>query len=299
VLVLIDGQAVCATGDQETAQELWSGTKSIAALLAAIAVDDGLLTLDELASNTLIEWANDPLRKQIRIADLLKMTSGIPSQVGMPPAYAQSLEIPLRGAPGEQFLYGPAPYQVFGEVLRRKLAQLPMPTTIEAYANSRLFGPLDITDYRWRSGRDGNPLMPQGIAMRADDLAKIGLLIAAEGRHNGADIIQRDTLRALFVGSDANGAYGVGWWLPQTTISRDRITATFDLARNNETVPTDLVAAAGAGGQRLYIVPSRHLVVVRQASLDLSSLRGDQTGAVERPVGWSDTAFMSLILDEN
>jgi hypothetical protein len=58
-----------------------------------------------------------------------------------------------------------------------------------------------------------------------------------------------------------------------------------DLADAGAAIPRDLVMAAGAGDQRLYVIASRKLVVVRQARLDLRA-----------PGRWSDAAFAELAL---
>src|SRR3546814_4142768 len=50
LLVLEDGKIRCRSADTSTPQELWSGTKSLVGLMAAAAVQDGLLTLDERAA---------------------------------------------------------------------------------------------------------------------------------------------------------------------------------------------------------------------------------------------------------
>jgi hypothetical protein len=47
--------------------------------------------------------------------------------------------------------------------------------------------------------------------------------------------------------------------------------------------------AAGAGDQRLYLIPDRDLVVVRQADGILARLAGGGTD-------WSDAAFLRLVL---
>jgi CubicO group peptidase (beta-lactamase class C family) len=299
LLVVAEGKPVCAAHQDNTPQELWSGTKSIITLLAAMAVDDGLLALDEPASDTISEWRSDPAKAGITIRQLLKMTSGIPSQVGMPPGFAESLAVVPSHSVGERFLYGPAPYQVFGELLRRKLSVGSTPETIRSYANRRLFVPLEITDLVWRNGRDGNPLMPQGISLTAHDWAKIGALVEGGGCVGGKCYLSSETLNELFKGSAANPAYGVGWWLPRSTSSGDAITATFDLAENSAAVPTDLVASAGAGGQRLYVIPSRNLVIVRQASLDVTSLRSGRAASEDERKRWSDAAFLALLLGED
>ena len=79
VLVLEDGKPVCekyATGDATTANELWSGTKSFVGIMAAAAVQDGLLTLDERAADTITEWKDDPRKSTITLRQLLTHTSG-------------------------------------------------------------------------------------------------------------------------------------------------------------------------------------------------------------------------------
>lgn len=296
LLVIAGGAPVCSARQDDTPQELWSGTKSIVTLLAAMAVDDGLLTLDEPVSDTIDEWRSDPVRATITIRQLLTMTSGIASQVGMPPGFTESLELDPSQPAGVRFQYGPAPYQIFGELLRRKLSDGSAPETIRSYADRRLFIPLGITDLVWRNGRDGHPLMPQGISLTAHDWAKIGILVEAGGSVGGTRYLCRATLNELFKGSAANPAYGVGWWLPRSTGSGDAVTATFDLSRNSSAVPADLVASAGAGGQRLYVIPSRRLVIVRQASLDVASLSAERVGSAHAGMRWSDTEFLALLL---
>lgn len=104
---------------------LASGTKSFSGAMVAAAVEDGLLTLDENVVNTISEWKDDPRKSQVTIRHLLSLTSGIvPGSTREPsPSYARSVAI--AGAkfwPGQRFQYGPIPYQIFGELMRRKLA---------------------------------------------------------------------------------------------------------------------------------------------------------------------------------
>src|SRR3546814_18991623 len=88
--------------------------------MAAAAAQDGLLTLDERASETLTEWRGDPEREQITLRQLLSMTGGQASTVGRPQGYLDSVKAPLAAAPGGKFQYGPAPMHVVGEIMRRK-----------------------------------------------------------------------------------------------------------------------------------------------------------------------------------
>ena len=121
LLILEDGKVRCRSADIATPQELWSGTKSLVGLMAAAGAQDGLLTLDERASETLAEWRGDPKKEQITLRQLLSMTGGQASTVGRAQGYLDSVKAPLTAAPGSKFQYGPAPMQIFGEIMRRKL----------------------------------------------------------------------------------------------------------------------------------------------------------------------------------
>lgn len=289
VLVLKDGKPVCEGGDA-VAHELWSGTKSFVGIIAAAAVQDKLLTLDERVYATLSEWRDDPVRRETTIRQLLSMTDGQRSVIGQPPTYVDAIAVPTSSPPGTQFHYGPTPMQVFGEVIRRKLIARGQPGDPVAYLKRRVLDPAGITVAQWRAGPDGNPLMPQGAVMTAREWARFGEFVRAGGKVRGRSLVDSAAFRALFRGSTANPAYGLTWWLPRPTTAKDPVTASNDLPAHAATLPADLVYAAGAGDQRLYVIPSRNLTIVRQARLDIRA-----TMAGERS-GWSDTAFLRTLL---
>lgn len=292
VLVLKDGRPVCASKDVATPRELWSGTKSLVGLMAAAAVQDGLLWLDERASDTIDEWRSDPQKARITLRQLLAMTSGQPSQIGRPQGFAESLDIALAAAPGTRFQYGPAPLQIFGEVMRRKLAAAGKDDNPGHYIESRLLVPLGVEIGQWRNGPDGYPLMPQGLVLGAREWAKIGEFVRAGGRHGGKRLVDETAFASLFRGSDANPAYGLTWWLPKATASNDPVTRSTDITDSAADLPADMVVAAGAGDQRLYVIPSQGLTIVRQAHLDMRALLAGEKGS------WSDTRFLRLLLSE-
>lgn len=293
LLVVKDGNPVCEDyreGDAGSAHELWSGTKSLVGLMAAAAVQDGLLTLDEAVAATIAEWQDDAAKRAITIRQLLSMTSGQGGTIGRPPGYADALSIPLASKPGERFQYSPTSLQVFGEVMRRKLAAKGMAGNPVAYFERRVLDPAGIRVAQWREGPDGNPLMPQGAVMTAREWAKVGELVRAGGKAGGRMLVDPGAFTALFEGSSANPAYGLTWWIARITPARDPVTASSDIPAAAAQLPKDLVFAAGAGDQRLYVIPSRGLVIVRQARLDLRALVAGE------PSGWSDVAFLDILL---
>ncbi|MEL6213553.1 MAG: serine hydrolase, partial [Pseudomonadota bacterium] len=106
----------------DTAVQLASGTKSFAGVIAAAAVKDGLLALDERVAETLTEWDGDLEKETITIRQLLALTSGVDTPApGDIPTYSEAIARPMKTAPGAAFAYGPVNFQIFGEVIRRKL----------------------------------------------------------------------------------------------------------------------------------------------------------------------------------
>ncbi|ODU78376.1 serine hydrolase domain-containing protein [Novosphingobium sp. SCN 63-17] len=290
LLVLENGEVRCRSKDVATPQELWSGTKSLLGLMAAAAVQDGLLALDEAASDTLAEWRSDPVKARITIRELLAMTGGQASTVGRPAGYLDSLKAPLTAAPGTKFQYGPAPMQIFGEIMRRKLAARSLDSDPRQYIERRILDPIGVKIGDWRSGPDGLPLMPQGLALSSQEWAKIGEFVRRGGVQEGKQLIDAAALAELFRGSAANPAYGLTWWLPQATAATDPVTRSTDIAAHAADLPADMVVAAGAGDQRLYVIPSLRLTIVRQARLNILGL------AAGKKSGWSDAHFLELLL---
>jgi len=290
VLVLHEGTTVCASNEISKPQELWSGTKSLVGLMAAAAAQDKLLTFDERASDTITEWQGDPQKSAITLRQLLGMTSGQPSAIGRPQGYADSLKAPLTAAPGTRFQYGPTPLQIFGEVMRRKLAAAGHDPDPHAYLERRLLAPLGVKVGEWRKGADGNPLMPQGLVLAASEWAKIGEFVRAGGKLDDKSLVDPEGFAELFEGSSVNPAYGLTWWLPRATPSKDSVTTATDITDPAANLPHDMVVAAGAGDQRLYVIPSLGLTIVRQARLDISAILAGERSQ------WSDAHFLKLLL---
>lgn len=298
VLVLVDGKPVCeaygpgAAPDQPL--ELASGTKGFNGLIAAAAVQDGLLSLDEPVSRTLPEWAADPLKAKATIRHLLSLTVGMSSTIGRPPSYEDAVGLPLNAEPGARFQYGPAPFQVFGEVMKRKLAAHGQAADPVAYLRRRVLAPIGLQNVEWRRDAAGDPLLPQGARLTAREWAQFGEFIRGGARVDGRQIVDPDTFRQLFVGSAANPAYGVTWWLPAAPRVPDPVSSTLDISRHPGLAPADLVIAAGAGDQRLYVVPSLRLTVVRQAPIALQ--RAGRSGPGPQAERWSDAEFLKSVL---
>jgi len=244
---------------------LASGTKSFVGVLAVMAVEDELLKLDEKVADTLTEWQGDARKSLVTIRQLLTLTSGLAGgEVGDVPSYKDAVRLAeAKFAPGEKFQYGPVPFQCFGELLRRKLE--PRKETIEGYLKRRLLDPIGLKPSFWRKDADSNPNLPSGVLLTAREWAKFGLFVLNKGAWDGKQLVPEKLLAECFQGSKAHPTYGLTFWL---NASDER--------------PRDLVMAAGAGKQKLYIVPSLKLLVVQFA---------------EAPRRFQEREFLRLVLD--
>ncbi len=158
--------------------------------------------------------------------------------------------------------------------------------TFEAYLDRRILNAIGVTvAWRFRC-RDGHPQVGGGAFMTARDWATFGEFVRQGGRWKDTQVIDGPLLAACFQGTEANPVYGLTWWLkkPVTASLRRKVPL---LARewadvaNADWLPADLVAACGAGKQRLYVIPSLKLVVVRQGTLS---------------PGFADIEFLSQLL---
>jgi hypothetical protein len=128
-----------------------------------------------------------------------------------------------------------------------------------------LTDPLGLSDTAWRKRPWVTPEMDAnelGLYSTARDLAKIGQLVLAAGKWDHKTIVSSAYAAAMISPTQTlNPAYGYLWWLNGTPLR-------FDPNDTGHKVlipaaPSDLYAAQGALGRKVYVVPSLSTVVVR------------------------------------
>jgi CubicO group peptidase (beta-lactamase class C family) len=262
-------------GNAWTARKIYSGTKAFWGLAALVAAQDGLLNLEERVAETIPSWRNDPRKSRITIRQLLDFSCGLepaPFLHNENPGDrdAIALRLPIVAEPGTAFIYGPSPLQVFHEVLKMKLhGEAP-----RRFLERRVLNRLGLGSQRYLLDRAGNPLLAAGFGLTARQWARLGQLVLA----GGAPVISSASLAQCWRGSSANPAFAFGWWNNRAAPGgRD---ADFEAmigptkwARQNwsgaclcRDAPPDLVACIGSGYQRLYVIPSMGLVLVRHGA---------------------------------
>lgn len=239
----------------DTPHRLASGTKSFSGILAARLVTRGLLRWDERVSDTITEWREDPRKSRITVRQLLGLVSGLePGANRQVPTYAEAIRARALAEPGTRFAYGSVPFQCFGELVRRKLTRAGDATSDPlAYLRREVLDPIGLKVGAWRRHRDGMPQLPSGAFLVAREWAKLGALLLAGGRHEGEVLLAPKALAVCLARGSVQPRYGATFWLADPKA---------------RTPWRDLSMAAGKGQQRLYVIPSRQLVIVHLAEAE-------------------------------
>jgi CubicO group peptidase (beta-lactamase class C family) len=249
--------------NSETLHDLRSVTKSIVCLLYGVALEQGKVPGPEenlLASfPEFPDLAADPTRSALRIEHVLTMTMGtewdeaLPytdpanSEIAMeaaPDRYRYILERPIVLEPGTRWTYNGGATALLGRLIAQGTGK-----SLPEFAHDSLFAPLGITAFEWARGRDGTPSAASGLRLRPRDLARIGQLVLQHGTWKEQAIVPSGWLAAALrerVEIDDSWHYGYQWYLGTL---RDQLPG------------EPWIGAFGNGGQQLWNIPGRDLVV--------------------------------------
>lgn len=278
--IILEEYSDTLTADSRTAS--FSMNKSITGLVAATLDAEGALSLDAPVSEVLEEWRNDD-RGNITLRQLLQHVTPI-EVVSMSKPDFRTLEIltgddietAALGIPlveGEiGFDYATINYQVAGAVIRRYTKNV-YDQTYPEYLSKKIWQPIGAGDAWISSGKDnGIPRFYAGMQASLRDWLKIGLLIKDNGMSGEQQIIPKAAIDTLIEPSAGNPLYGLGVWLNAPADgSREYGPSTSVAVPHKEPyLADDVIFFDGFGGQRVYVVPSADLVVVRTSQADFA-----------------------------
>jgi CubicO group peptidase (beta-lactamase class C family) len=267
--------------DPASPQPVYSVTKSVTGALVGIAQEDGLLDVDDRASDYIREWRGTP-SEDVTIRQLLANTSGrhwdyFTDYGGLDDADdADELAVGLGQdeAPGTTWVYNNAAIQALDVVLSEAVGG-----DVADFARERLFEPIGMRHSTLTHDRAGNTRLNVGLSSTCDDLARFGYLFLRGGNWDGEQVVPAAWV-AEATGRPSqrlNAAYGLLWWLNQRgAIVRGGGGAAIDAADpgaadDDQMVPGAPAAmfwAIGLGDQIVQVDPESETVVVRMASDD-------------------------------
>jgi CubicO group peptidase (beta-lactamase class C family) len=241
----------------------FSLTKSVVNALLGIMTQQGLTSPSLPAP--IPEWKaeNDP-RREIEVGHLMRMTSGLEldeTNTGFDPSSrmylrddtaAFAVKAPLIAEPGTRFAYSSATTQILARIIRDALGG---PEQTLAFAWRELFNPLGMRHVTLQFDASGTLLGAASMLASARDWARFGLLYLNDGMIGGKRILHEDWVdycAAATLDSD----YGAGFFT-------NRSEHPYAKGRIRAGIPSDAFFASGALGQRIVILPSQHMVIVR------------------------------------
>ncbi|MCU1233418.1 MAG: beta-lactamase [Candidatus Solibacter sp.] len=274
------------------------GTASMAKALVggmslALAMDDGRISPNDLASKFIPSWRADPLKSKITIRQLATHTSGISDaeQDGIahdrlpgwkgdfwkrtPDPFSIAIhQAPVLFEPGMQNAYSNPGMAALSYAITASLKGSDVRTLLK----ERVLDPLGIPERDWSIGYgrayevDGLQLYANwgGASFTPRAAARVAQLMMLQGRWRGRELIRRDVVKKILTdqgmprparsATDPAPASGLAWYTNADGIW--------------PAAPRDAFAGAGASHQVVFGSPSLDLIVVRNGD----SLGGAASG---------------------
>jgi CubicO group peptidase (beta-lactamase class C family) len=242
----------------------FSMTKSVVSALIGIMTQQGLTSPSLPAP--VPEWrgANDP-RREIEVEHLLRMTTGLAldeTNSGFDPSSQMIYlhddmagfavnAVPI-APPGTRWHYSSATTQILARAIRDAVGG---PEQTLAFAWRELFNPLGMRDVTLEFDGAGTLQGSTYMLASARDWAKFGLLYLKDGMIGGKRILHEDWVD-FSAAATHDSDYGAGFWTNRSEHPDAR-------GRVRSGIPRDAFFASGDLGQRIVIMPTQHLIVVR------------------------------------
>lgn len=244
---------------KDSLHDVRSVTKSVVSLLTGLAIQEGFIqSVDDPISLYLSpeKFTLTDVQKSITIYHLLSMSGGFEWHETDGNAFNEwalsnrpvgfLLDKPIIHAPGTVFNYNSAAVHLLGVIIS-EASHMSLPV----FANQYLFNKIGIEDVQWEPEDEIYVNGGSGIRLKPEDMARIGQLILQTGLSGTEQVVSADwitvTTKPAYEWRRQYGVldhyvYGNLWWVHDA--------------------PVKAVFAWGYGGQYIYIVPEKKLVIV-------------------------------------
>ena len=261
---------------------LYSASKTVTALAVGLAVDDGLLSIDDKMSKYLrdkMPATLSPALDSLTVRHVLMMAAGREPDLSIPEGDADWLTAWFGGrfqGVGQRFKYDSMCTHALAMIVTRLTGK-----GLLEYVRERIFTPMHITQADWELAPDSVEAAGWGLRLHTESEAKLGLLMLQEGQWNGKQLVSRQwvremtrqhistqepakgkpslkqrllgflrsvwhTIRSWFTGYNTDHYY-LGYGYQTKAIQHPRAESFF---------------AAGYGGQLIYVVPKLDMIFV-------------------------------------
>lgn len=260
VVVIYKGQLVYeqyTEGFNENTPQLgWSMTKSITNTMVGVLAQKGLVNIEDKVS--IEAWQNDD-RKNITWNNLLQMSEGLEWEEDYSKIsdatkmlykekdmFSYVVSHKLAAKPGEKYVYSSGTTNLLSGLVKQTIGA----DKYLAFPYDEIFTKIGATSMRLETDAVGTYVGSSYSWATPRDWAKYGLLYLNDGNWLGEQILPKGW--AKYSGTpipQSEGTYGAQFWTQNMEEYPD--------------VPIDMYFADGYQGQRVFIIPSKDLVVVR------------------------------------
>jgi len=284
-IVLQNGRLVLEqyfNGHSQNTDWAWfSAAKSLTATFVGIAQDEGIIAIDNKTSDYLgANWSSLSPDKQdlITVKDHLSMVTGLDDHVGdfIPWVCNMPVCLEYKADAGTRWAYHQGAFMLLQKMISENAEM-----SFQAYCKTK------ISD---KIGMKGTWTTPLGLNVYNSDtrsMARFGLLMLNRGTWEQESIVSQTYFNAMTnTSQDINKSYGYCWWLNGKASFMDTTSQDIIPGALIPNAPDDMIAALGAQDQKIYVVPSKGLVVVRSGEsagvtqLGLSSFDNELWGKI-------------------
>lgn len=284
----------------DTQTEVFSVTKSVTSVLVGVAMQRGLLSVDDFASDYVAPWLTTDAAT-VTIGQLLQQDSGrhwdffgdyVTLDVVEGDKTQYAIDLAQQHLPGQWWEYNNAGVQALEAVVRAAVGG----DDVDAWAQDNLFAPIGMAA---SFGHDaaGNTMTYAHLRSDCRSLARLGYLYLRGGQWADAEtIVSESWVEASTTGrTEHNDAYGYLWWLNQPG---HWIRPSLPDRREGDglllpTAPIGAYTARGLGAQIVAVDPGSEIVFTRLATIPVQDLFAPEPD-VEHDL-WS--AIMQAVLD--
>jgi CubicO group peptidase (beta-lactamase class C family) len=257
-MILVNGKIVMENyfngHDASDSWEWNSAGKTLVSSTVGIAQQEGLLNIQNKVSQYLgTGWTSEPLFKEnmINCRHLLTMTSGLNDANQL----VIKANLTFLANAGTRWSY----HNVFQKLM--DVVASASNQDFETYFNTKLKNRIGMEGY-W----DYGPIF-KIYHSNTRSMARFGLLALNNGLWNTDQVINSTYFsEAVSTSQNLNPSYGYLWWLNGKTSYMVPGGQTVYPGALIPNAPMDLYAAMGASDQRIYVIPSTKMVIVRMGN---------------------------------
>ncbi|MDN5211593.1 serine hydrolase [Fulvivirgaceae bacterium BMA12] len=261
---------------QDSLHDIRSAFKSVTSILAGIAIDKGLISLNDKVLKYFPEYKvkdkSDDRKTKIKIIDLLKMKTGLNCEefYGTGPDCEDGMDrsndwidfclnIEMKDEPGVKWSYSSIPPMIMGEIISRASG-----VTIMEFCEMYLFKPLGIEKYKWTITPQGRGMTAGSFYIKPVDMLKIGRLIRQNGNWQGKQIVSADWIKQS-TACDTNIDFSFVKYSRMRNAKYESARYGYYWYRENlqyGKFKTEVLFASGNGGQYIMIFEEYDTVII-------------------------------------